>query len=125
MSNGSGKNDSNAYMVLWYAWDSFWQRTSISGVSNAGAASSVLRRTCWIIIFTLFSVLTCLGLWNVIYDYSLYPVTTSVTVKHQNQVEYSVLLYVPDCYLILHKILTIQSFIKLLKNLNFRLTFLL
>ena len=76
----------NPCMVLWQTWDVFWQRTSISGVSNAGIATSVFRRTCWMMLFTFFSILTIYGLYNVITDYIKYPVTTSVTVKHQNQV---------------------------------------
>ena len=80
------KYSRNACMVLWKTWDNFWRITSISGVSNAGISTSLFRRTCWMILFTFFSVLTTMGLMNVIQDYLAYPVTTSVEIKHQNQV---------------------------------------
>ena len=72
--------------ILWQTWDIFWHRTSISGVSNAGIARSGFRRVCWMVLFTFFSVLTGIGFYNVVNDFAQYPVTTSVTVKHQNQV---------------------------------------
>ena len=76
----------NPCQILWQTWDIFWHRTSISGVSNAGIARSGFRRVCWMVLFTFFSVLTAIGFYNVVYDFAQYPVTTSVTVKHQNQV---------------------------------------
>ena len=76
----------NPCSILWQTWDIFWHRTSISGVSNAGIARSGFRRVCWMVLFTFFSVLTAIGFYNVVYDFAQYPVTTSVTVKYQNQV---------------------------------------
>ena len=43
-------------------------------------------KVCWMVLFTFFSILTGIGFYNVVYDFAQYPVTTSVTVKHQNQV---------------------------------------
>ena len=76
----------NPCQILWQTWDIFWHRTSISGVSNAGIARSGFRRVCWMVLFTFFTVLTAIGFYNVVYDFAQYPVTTSVTVKYQNQV---------------------------------------
>ena len=73
--------------VLCKTWDDFWQRTSINGVSNAGnARTSKVRRVVWIIIFIFFFMCTIYGVTDVISDYLDYPVVTSVSVLHQNQV---------------------------------------
>ena len=73
--------------ILWDTWDKFWQSTTISGVSNAGGSNSGLRRYIWMILFALFASFTFVGLKNNISDYIRYPVMTSVTVRHQNQVK--------------------------------------
>ena len=67
-------------------WKNFWNNTSISGLSNANGTSSRWRRYLWISIFAAFAVLTIVGLDDVFKDYTAYPVITSVTVKHNNQV---------------------------------------
>ena len=64
----------------------FWERTQLSGVSHAKAAPSRLRSTVWFAIFTCFTVFTAIGVYEVISDYLKRPVTTSVTLKYQNQV---------------------------------------
>ena len=65
----------------------FWERTQLSGVSHAKAASSRLRATVWFAILILFTVFTAIGVYEVISDYLKRPVTTSVTLKYQNQVK--------------------------------------
>ena len=80
------KRYQGAFGVFWQTWDVFWKKTSISGLSNAGTSNSLFRRTCWTLIFTVFFVFTCMGLQQVIEDYLSFPVTTTVTVKHQNRV---------------------------------------
>ena len=72
--------------ILWNTWDEFWKRTTISGMSNARKSNSGFRRTIWMTFFAIFTVFTFIGLSNVIDDYKTYPVTTSVTVKHNDQV---------------------------------------
>ena len=67
-------------------WTNFWERTSISGLSNASGSKSRYRTYLWVLIFAIFTVLTIVGLDEVFKDYSAFPVTTSVTVKHNNQV---------------------------------------
>ena len=67
-------------------WNNFWERTSISGLSNASGAKSRYRRYFWILIFAIFTVMTIRGLDDVFKDYEAHPVMTSVTVKHNNQV---------------------------------------
>ena len=65
----------------------FWERTSISGLSNAGNKSHHwFRRVCWMAIFIVFSGLTFYGLWNVINDYLEYPVVTSVRIENKEAV---------------------------------------
>ena len=73
-------------VVLWNTWDEFWKRTTISGMSNARKSNSGFRRTIWMTFFAIFTIFTFIGLSNVIDDYKTYPVTTSVTVKHNDQV---------------------------------------
>ena len=87
----ASKRYQNAFLVLRRAWENFSRITSISGVSNAGISTSFFRRTCWMVVFTFFSLLTVMGLKNVIDDYLAYPVTTSVEIKHQNRV---IILYI-------------------------------
>ena len=76
----------NPFNLLWKAWDAFWKRTSISGINNAGSSASGFRRWIWMVIFVLFIALTFTGLKDVIDEFWSYPVLTSVTVKHHNQV---------------------------------------
>ena len=73
-------------VILWNTWDEFWKRTTISGMSNARKSNSGIRRAVWMSFFAIFSIFTFIGLSNVIDDYKTYPVTTSVTVKHNDQV---------------------------------------
>ena len=85
--NEKEEKSKSLYKILWDTWDKFWQRTTISGVSNAGGSSSGFRRYIWMILFALFASFTFVGLKNNISDYIRYPVMTSVTVQHQNQVQ--------------------------------------
>ena len=85
--NKKEEKSKSLYKILWDTWDKFWQHTTISGVSNAGGSSSGLRRYIWMILFALFASFTFVGLKNNISDYIRYPVMTSVTVRHQNQVQ--------------------------------------
>ena len=86
MPESKKEKPKSLYKILWGTWDKFWQHTTISGVSNAGGSSSGLRRYIWMILFALFASFTFVGLKNNISDYIRYPVMTSVTVRHQNQV---------------------------------------
>ena len=83
-------NTKNPLIVVWESFDEFWQRTSISGISNAGSTKSAFRRTCWMIIFTVFVAITFTGFRGVLNDYFTYPVITSVTIVRQDQVAKSV-----------------------------------
>ena len=85
ISNGNS-NQGNVFAILSDTWKLFWQRTGISGMSNAREAKSNLRTKIWTIIFALFSTFTISGIYNILHDYSDWPVTTSITVKNQNQV---------------------------------------
>ena len=87
MQENKKEKSKSLYKILWDTWDKFWQHTTISGVSNAGGSSSGFRRYIWMILFALFASFTFVGLKNNISDYIRYPVMTSVTVKHQNQVQ--------------------------------------
>ena len=82
---------SSVWNVLWRTTDNFWKRTTISGLSNARKSNSGFRRTIWMTLLTVFSILTFNGLSNVIDDFKRYPITTSVTVKHNDQVRKNVL----------------------------------
>ena len=85
----NSKVNSNSFRVislLSKTWKSFWQRTGISGMTNAREAQSSLRKKIWIVLFTVFSILTISAMYHVLHDYSLHPVTTSITNKYQNQV---------------------------------------
>ena len=65
----------------------FCERTSISGISNAGNKNNhSFRRACWMIIFLIFSGLTFYGLWEVINEYMNYPVITSVKIENKEKV---------------------------------------
>ena len=55
-------------------------------MTNAREAQSSLRKKIWIVLFTVFSILTISAMYHVLHDYSLHPVTTSITNKYQNQV---------------------------------------
>ena len=85
ITNGNS-NQGNIFAILSDTWKYFWQRTGISGISNAREAKSSLRTKVWTIIFALFSIFTISGIYNILQDYSDWPVTTSITVKNQNQV---------------------------------------
>ena len=61
-------------------------------MSNAREAKSNVRAKIWMIIFALFSILTINGIYNILDDYSDWPVTTSITVRNQNQV-----ILIPFC----------------------------
>ena len=84
----------SAWNVLWNTWDEFWKRTTISGMSNARKSNSGVRRAIWMTLFAVFAILTFTGLSNVIGDFKRYPVTTSVTVKHNDQVGKITLLFI-------------------------------
>ena len=85
MTNGTS-NQTNVFATLSDTWNGFWNRTGISGMSNARQANSNLRTKIWMAVFVSFSILTISGIYNILCDYSLWPVTTSITVKNQNQV---------------------------------------
>ena len=73
--------------VLWETWDDFWQETSISGVNNAGKARrSVVRRSCWLLVFIAGALATSFSLMVVIKEYMEYPVTTTITIQHKDKV---------------------------------------
>ena len=72
--------------VLWKTWDDFWERTNISGLCNARSSNSGFRRNFWMQIFAIFTIITFTGLNNVIEDFQIYPVATSVYVEHHSQV---------------------------------------
>ena len=55
-------------------------------MTNAREAQSSLRKKIWIVLFTVFSILTISAMYHVLHDYSLHPVTTSITNEYQNQV---------------------------------------
>ena len=78
--------------ALWKTWDEFWERTNISGMCNARSSKSGFRTKLWMIIFAVFTVLTFTGISNVIEDFSRYPVVTFVTVEHNNQVHFCILI---------------------------------
>ena len=79
-------NFSTAYNALWKTTDEFWKKTTISGLSNARKSNSGFRRSVWMLMLAVFVGLTITGLSNVIDDFKSYPITTSVTVEHRNQV---------------------------------------
>ena len=89
---GETTNNKNCLIVIWKIFNNFWQRTSISGISNAGSTKSAFRRACWMIIFTLFLIITLRGFQGVLHDYFTYPVITSVTMARQDQVIKSIVL---------------------------------
>ena len=72
--------------VLWITWNSFWQKTNISGICNARDTSTEWKKKLWILIFVTFTLGTIVGLSGVLKDYLSYPVITYVTVEHHNQV---------------------------------------
>ena len=78
--------DKNLIGVTQRTLGNFWERTQISGVSHAKAAPSSFRSIIWMAIFTTFTAFTVIGVYEVANDYMKRPVTTSVTVKYQNQV---------------------------------------
>ena len=82
----SNTNSNSFIAVLSQTWKRFWQRTDISGMTNAREAQSSLRMKIWMVLFAVFSLLTISAMYHVFHDYSLHPVTTSITVRHQNQV---------------------------------------
>ena len=71
---------------LWRTTDEFWKKTTISGLSNARKSNSGFRRWVWMVMLAVFTVLTITGLKTVIDEFQSYPITTSVTVEHRNQV---------------------------------------
>ena len=86
-STGIIQTNRNSCLLLKETINAFWERTSISGLSNAGIKSHHrFRRACWMVIFLVFSGLTFYGLWNVIYDYLEYPVVTSVRIENKEAV---------------------------------------
>ena len=67
----------------------FSKQTSISGLSNAGAAKSYFRATCWFLLFACFVAFTVIGFRGVVNDFLSYPVTTSIYIEHHYQVIYN------------------------------------
>ena len=55
-------------------------------MTNAREAQSGLRKKIWIALFTVFFILTIAAMYQVLHEYTHYPVTTSINVKYQNQV---------------------------------------
>ena len=72
--------------VLWVTWNSFWQKTNISGICNARDTSTGWKKKLWILVFVGFTISTIIGLSGVLKDYVSYPVITYVTVENHNQV---------------------------------------
>ena len=86
MNSNTNSNSFHVIYLLSNTWKSFWQRTDIAGVTNAREAQSSLRKKIWIVLSTVFFILTVSSLYQVLHEYTHYPVTTSITVKYQNQV---------------------------------------
>ena len=84
---------SRACDALWKTTDEFWKKTTISGLSNARKSNSGFRRWVWMAMLAIFSILTIIGLSNVIDDFNSHPITTSVTVQHRNQVPKTILFF--------------------------------
>ena len=86
MSNEATKNFKNVSNILGQTLNRFSKQTSISGISNAGIASSNFRKACWFLVFAMFGYFTLYGFQDVVHDYLEYPVTTSIYIEHRNQV---------------------------------------
>ena len=86
MNSNTSSNSFHVLYLLSNKWNSFWQRTDISGMTNAREAQTNLRKKIWIVLSTVFIILTIAAMYHVLHDYSLHPVTTSITNKYQNQV---------------------------------------
>lgn len=86
MNSNTNSNSFHVIYLLSNTWKSFWQRIDIAGVTNAREAQSSLRKKIWIVLSTVFFILTVSSLYQVLHEYTHYPVTTSITVEYQNQV---------------------------------------
>ena len=85
------ENNHGPCRLLRQTVDAFWGGTSISGISNAGNKDNhSFRRTCWMIIFLVFTCLTFYGLWEVINEYMKYPVIASIKVENNEKVSFSI-----------------------------------
>ena len=80
------KMSKDNYNMLYKLLGNFCSQTSISGISNAGAANSYFRKGCWLFVFVVFTIFTVIGFGEVIKDYMTYPVTTSIYVQDHNRV---------------------------------------
>lgn len=64
--------------VLWETWSSFWTRTSISGISNAGNARHTIARVLWLGLTVVGLYFTTRDAVTVVQEYLKYPYTTQV-----------------------------------------------
>lgn len=72
--------------VLWLTWKEFYERTNISGASNAGIAKNPLRKIIWMVVFIVGLAFTIQGVYVVIYKYLEFPVDTIIKLEHKNKV---------------------------------------
>ena len=86
MNSNTNSNSFHLIYLLSNTWKSFWKRTDISGMTNAREAQSGLRKKIWIVLSIVFFILTIAAMYQVLHEYTHYPVTTSIKVKYQNQV---------------------------------------
>ena len=86
MNSNTTSNSIHVIYLLSNTWKSFWKRTDISGMTNAREAQSGLRKKIWIVLSIVFFILTIAAMYQVLHEYTHYPVTTSIKVKYQNQV---------------------------------------
>ena len=79
---------------LWNTWDTFWQKTNIVGINNAGnSRGSAIRQFIWIVIFVGFLVATIIGVNSFVTEYFKYPVDIKVTVNHMDKVRFKLFCY--------------------------------
>ncbi|XP_042858754.1 uncharacterized protein LOC122244849, partial [Penaeus japonicus] len=74
--------------VLKETWSSFWTRTSISGISNAGNAHHSVARILWLGLTVVGLYFTTRDAVAVVQEYLKYPYTTQVNLLHKTQVEF-------------------------------------
>ena len=84
---------------LWYSWDTFWQKTNIVGINNAGnSRGSVTRQFIWIVIFCFFLFATVYGVRAFVIEYFSYPVDIKVTVNHKDKVKFLTIFKHCNCF---------------------------
>jgi len=98
------------FKIISVTWSDFCSKTSIGGLCNVGFTNSFIRKTYWLVVFTILSMITLPSFRATITSYLEYQVVTNTELTYRSNINF------PAVTICNFNRLYLYGFRKILKN---------